>query len=85
MSGEAGDLEVHDPLAHLKEEFKCDHCDETFGLSGDLKRHVSNVHLKERKFQCDECGKTFEVGNSLKKHVSTVHLKEKNFKCDECD
>ncbi len=61
----------------IVEKFKCNECDKTFGQAGDLKSHLSTIHLrKERKFVCDKCGKTFWRAGHLKAHVSIVHMKD---------
>ncbi len=71
--------------AGIVEKFGCDECGKTFGAAKTLRRHVSIVHLKERKFECGHCDKTFGRAGHLKTHVLTVHLKERKFECGHCD
>jgi len=66
-------------------EFNCDHCDKTFGMKGNLKRHINTVHLKQRNFKCEHCDKAYGLKGDLNIHINTIHLKQKNFSCDLCE
>jgi hypothetical protein len=53
--------------------FQCNFCDKLVASASNLKRHVSGVHLKERKSNCDFCQKSFFDNHSLKRHKKGVH------------
>ena len=54
-------------------------------LSGNLDRHISEVHKKEKNFLCQECPKSFTQKKSLDLHVRKVHTLEKPYPCEQCD
>ena len=55
----------------------CEYCGLIISCSGHLKRHISNIHLKEKPFQCEFCDFTTNQKCNLKKHA-TSHLKITN-------
>ena len=82
------ELRVHQQKCHQKKsikKFKCSHesCGSSFVTSSRLKRHLSEVHMNERRFICDHpnCGKGFKTGNALKVH-KIIHSDETPFKCE---
>ena len=65
---------------------KCELC-EFQGLSGDYKRHMTEVHEKKRPFKCDICNMEFTRKFHLKNHIRCVHEKKKlikPYKCEIC-
>ena len=50
-----------------------------------MKKHIREIHDKEKQFKCEKCPSTFKRAEHLKKHISCVHDKTKNFKCDMCE
>jgi DNA-directed RNA polymerase subunit RPC12/RpoP len=66
-------------------KFNCEQCDKTYGLKGDLNRHINTVHLKQKNYKCDHCNESFGHKGTLNVHINTVHLKQKNYKCDHCN
>ena len=72
---------ISDPISKTKDgtvppkavRYACDRCEKTFGTGKSLKRHISIIHLGERKFPCLECGKAFGRSSHLNKHVLFVH------------
>ena len=65
-------LRNHEILVHLI-KFKCDLCDEEFGLEGDLAAH-KDVH--HREFKCDEqgCGFKAKTEADLRNHTNQHYL-----------
>ena len=54
-------------------KFSCSNCHKTFPQAYRLRRHVREVHEKEKMYQCDECDKKFFKTNSLNRHKTQVH------------
>lgn len=53
---------------HVNKEFhKCEVCDISFSLCGDLKFH-SKIHANPEIFECDICGKAISSKSNLVKH-----------------
>ena len=50
--------------------YVCDICLRSFAVSAKLKRHVREVHLKEKSFSCSVCQRSF-----VRKYDSQVHEK----------
>lgn len=44
----------------------CHLCGRRFTQPGDVKKHISTVHLKRKDFQCKICGKKFGENGKLK-------------------
>ena len=65
-------LRNHEILVHLI-KFKCDLCDEEFGLEGDLAAH-KDVH--HREFKCDQqgCGFKAKTEADLRNHMNQHYL-----------
>lgn len=56
-----------------RREFKCEICKVSFGLKGNLNKHIRVVHNKERPFECDVCASCFGLKSDLKRHRASVH------------
>lgn len=68
-------LKSHQQSHHIQmgsEEFKCDHCDKTFGRQLHLRVH-SRLH--NHSFECNytDCPRVFKKLNSLKEHYLKEH------------
>ena len=74
-----------DPLAVSTGKFSCSSCGKGFPQAYRLRRHVREVHDKEKMYQCDECDKKFFKTNSLTRHKISVHEKIRPFSCENCD
>ena len=74
--------EPSDPLAIGK--FSCASCGKGFPQAYRLRRHVREVHDKEKMYECDECEKKFFKTNSLTRHKISVHEKIRPFSCQNC-
>ena len=46
----------------------CEYCGLVLSQRGHLRRHISNIHLKEKPFQCEYCDFTTNQKCNLKKH-----------------
>lgn len=58
-----------------------------FCLEGNLNKHISSVHLKEKSKVCPEpgCGKSFSFRDGLMRHISHVHQNQRRYACHLCD
>lgn len=56
-------------------EFKCAHCNKTFGRPKNLNQHIARIHNSQR-YKCDECGALLSSGFRLKTHLAVVHKKK---------
>ena len=76
-------LKSHVLLVHEDEKlFKCESCEKSFSLKGNLNQHISFVHEdRERLFKCKFCDKNFHEKGNLNEHFATVHEGKKPFKC----
>ena len=60
----------------ISKTFKCNKCDKTFRLKGQLKQHEGQVH-EEKKVSCAICNSSFFNQYNLERHSSAVHAKAK--------
>ena len=62
---------------------KCYKCSKAFKDNRDLRRHIGNVHNKERPYKCELCAvpKFFGQKHHLNKHVMSKHTGERPFPC----
>ncbi|XP_053693782.1 zinc finger protein 267-like [Sabethes cyaneus] len=63
--------------------FKCDLCDATFKLYGNLIIHRRS-HTGERPYPCNICGRAFSTSSNMKTHMNVVHSQDRPFKCQHC-
>ncbi|XP_069131325.1 uncharacterized protein [Argopecten irradians] len=70
---------------HRMKKWKCEHCDRTFGIHKDLKRHVM-THV-EPQHCCDTCGKMYKSLRTFIKHkkVHEEDYEKPEYPCDQCD
>ncbi|XP_077953407.1 zinc finger protein 423-like isoform X3 [Gasterosteus aculeatus] len=78
--GAGGDVDLEQDL------YMCDYCEETFGLTDELEKHVLTRHpqLSDRAdLQCIHCPEIFLDEASLLTHIETQHANRKH-KCPVC-
>ena len=63
----------------------CPSCGKSFPQAYRLKRHVREVHDKEKLYRCNECEKEFFKSTSLIRHKISVHEKVRPFGCPNCE
>ncbi|XP_033742554.1 zinc finger and BTB domain-containing protein 24-like [Pecten maximus] len=70
---------------HRMKKWKCEHCDRTFGIHKDLKRHVM-THV-EPQHCCDTCGKMYKSLRTFIKHkkIHEDDYEKPEYPCDQCD
>ena len=66
-----------------KKKVKCEICEKEFSGKFHLKRHMTNVHDKQRN--CEYCGMNFATSDELKMHIKGVHGVNKEIKCHKCE
>lgn len=68
------DLVVHLRFHKKERVFACPYCvDKKFCQSGDLNRHIRNVHLQSSSFGCRKCERQFSRDSALIQHEYTCH------------
>ena len=70
-------------LENQTAEFPCDECDKSFTQRGNLERHISNIHTKEKPYVCNICHKNFSDGGSLTRH-RRIHTGQMPYSCTTC-
>ncbi|XP_058451826.1 zinc finger protein 664-like [Malaya genurostris] len=63
--------------------FKCDLCEATFKLYGNLIIHRRS-HTGERPYPCSICGRAFSTSSNMKTHMNVVHSQDRPYKCQQC-
>jgi len=63
----------------------CLSCGKSFPQAYRLKRHIREVHDKEKLYRCNECEKEFFKSTSLIRHKISVHEKVRPFGCPNCE
>jgi len=63
----------------------CLNCGKSFPQAYRLKRHIREVHDKEKLYRCNECEKEFFKSTSLIRHKISVHEKVRPFGCPNCE
>lgn len=65
-------------------KWKCNDCEKTFGSEGNLKEHISHVHLRQPgEFMCHLCPKTYTRTARLEAHLN-CHYGIKPYSCKSC-
>ena len=67
-----------------KKPHLCEICNATFSDSGGVKRHIAQVHEKERPYSCHMCTLTFLREGDKKRHIAQVHEGKKPHICNIC-
>ena len=65
------------------EMIKCNHCDKSFDLKRNLKKHLRDTHTRE--IECKTCDKCFSENCELEVHIKTQHTDNTKYGCDICD
>ena len=69
---------------NYKKLFKCEFCDHSCSEKGNMKRHISSIHVKKKSVKCEICDYGFSQNCTLIKHFESVHKKYKPFECEIC-
>ncbi|XP_042192725.1 zinc finger protein 583-like [Callorhinchus milii] len=70
----ASDLVVHKRFHTKERPFRCSQCHRAFYQSGDLRRHVRNIHMTNaRMVTCHHCHKKYSNEATLLHHIQAVH------------
>lgn len=67
----------------------CPLCKKTYTTAKDMRRHIREVHSKERSVKCNICGKSYKSERHVSQHKRRLHLGIKkvthfNFECFHC-
>ncbi|KAI5632285.1 zinc-finger associated domain (zf-AD) domain-containing protein [Phthorimaea operculella] len=81
LSGHLSHLRTHSD----ERPFICDHCSFAFKSKQMMEKHISTIHLGERRYSCPRagCGRAFKQHHHLVNHLRS-HSDEKSFSCDSC-
>lgn len=74
-------LTRHTRRSHGPKEFQCGHCDQSFGLLTDAKKH-EEIH-SDTKYLCPTCGKSYKSKGGIREHTLLKHS-DVPFKCQIC-
>ncbi len=64
--------------------FPCSECHLIFRQSGNLRKHVDEIHRKRKPFACSECSSKFSRKHARDTHLRAVHHKLRPFQCSDC-
>lgn len=81
-------LKRHDAVAHWTSKGgirNCPLCEFTSHRITAVKKHMREVHLKEKPYQCGECPFRCSRAADLKRHLVSCHEKQGTYKCTECN
>lgn len=77
-------MAIHEAVASGAPRLPCEHCDKTFRLDRNRRRHVARVHGDStKKHECRHCGRLFGDKDALGRHEA-VHTDIRQFVCDVC-
>jgi len=57
--------------------YLCLVCHKVVVQKGNLKKHISSMHIGDQPRDCNFCGKRFKNMNSLQNHISLSHRTNK--------
>ena len=69
---------------HSIEPTKCTYCDYVCKYNDRLKRHIQQIHLKD-KIKCKYCSAEFSEKRKLNSHLKVSHQENTDFQCKVCD
>lgn len=64
--------------------FACPECEVVFRQTGNLRKHVAEIHEKSKPFRCNVCGNHFSRKHARDTHLKAVHHKLRPFECSIC-
>ncbi len=64
--------------------FACPECNVVFRQTGNLRKHVAEIHQKSKPFRCGVCGNYFSRKHARDTHLKAVHHKLRPFECSLC-
>lgn len=64
--------------------FTCPECNVVFRQTGNLRKHVAEIHQKSKPFRCGVCGNYFSRKHARDTHLKAVHHKLRPFECTLC-
>ena len=70
---EIANLQEENADMHVDRAKMCNECKGTFTTKFKLKRHVAQVHDKQKPFECSICHKSFSQKGNLFLHNKNVH------------
>ena len=62
----------------------CHVCRKPFSRRDSLRRHLREVHRREKTHQCSVCQRAFAQKATLEDHIRRLHTKNKAFRCKAC-
>lgn len=65
-------------------KFPCAECSLVFRQSGNLRKHVDEIHRKRKPFACSECPSKFSRKHARDTHLRAVHHQLRPFQCPDC-
>ena len=77
-------MQKHIQNIHLRTEWKCKYCTETFGDNLQLRKHVEEKHDDLKFYSCNICEKSFRNKASMKDHMKTHEEMPKSCVCEDC-
>ncbi|EKX73204.1 c2h2 zinc finger domain containing protein [Theileria equi strain WA] len=63
-------------------EYKCEHCDQSFANGSNLRRHRRTFHLDKKTHECTQCSKKFARSDSLSRHIFRHNNQAEKYTCD---
>ncbi|XP_055631146.1 histone-lysine N-methyltransferase MECOM-like [Toxorhynchites rutilus septentrionalis] len=81
-------LRIHTMRHEGVKNHKCPFCGMRKTTMYEVKKHINNVHTKDRvtrTYPCDICPSVFSNSGNLNRHVNIVHLEMKPFVCTVCE